>query len=93
MPRFLFAREMPRLTLNIVPSFFLFQAWHAWAYMNYEAVLFYKQQQTVTETKPDPSKGDSNGEEAASTSSNTNSKTDSVSNVKVLIKIFWSSVK
>ena len=25
---------------------FCFQAWHAWALMNYEAVLFYKQTQT-----------------------------------------------
>ena len=36
----------------VLPS--LRQAWHAWAYMNYEAVLFYKQQRTSMEAPQNP---------------------------------------
>jgi len=31
-----------------------YKAWHAWAYMNFETVLFYKQQQSVEGTQPKP---------------------------------------
>jgi serine/threonine-protein kinase mTOR len=33
-----------------------YKAWHAWAYMNFESVLFYKQQQTtaIENSQPKP---------------------------------------
>ena len=51
------------VTIKTLPVSLL-QAWHAWAYMNYEAVLFYKQKHSNQDVPQNP--GD-----IASTSSTT----------------------
>ncbi len=52
-----------RLIIDQQASFF--QAWHAWAYMNYEAVLFYKQQRPKDDAPQAENGAESTSAEAA----------------------------
>ncbi len=57
----------PTRTYLTHPHVFVFQAWHAWACMNYEAVLFYKNQRSNQDVPQTPGDIGSSAAAAAAT--------------------------